>query len=68
MNGYEMMKMMVSDWLFDHRDEMSDLILDGTPYYSEDYSAWAQDAHDSTTTYVLVAYDGNVDIQYVGTV
>lgn len=67
MNGFEMMNMMVEDWMSDHQEEMADLVLNGTPYYDEDLSAWVQECHDSTTACVLVAYDGNVDIQYVGT-
>ncbi len=64
----DMMDMMVSDWLFDHQEEMSDLVLDGRPYYDEVLSAWRQDAHDSTTTYVLVDNNGSIDIEYVGTI
>lgn len=72
MDNYEMdadmMSMMVEDWMFDHQEEMADLVLDGKPYYSEDYEAWVQYAHDSTTTYALVDCNGSIDIQYVGTI
>ncbi len=63
----EMMEMMVADWMSDNADEMEDIVLDGEPYYDEELGAWAQDAHDSTTTYVLVEDNGNIRIEYVGT-
>ena len=64
----DMMDMMVSDWLFDHQEEMADLVLDGKPYYDEGLSAWVQECHDITTTYVLVDNNGSIDIEYVGTI
>lgn len=63
----DMMESMVSDWLFDHQDEMADLVLDGAPYFRDDISAWVQDAHDDRTAYILVDNNGSIDIQYVGT-
>ena len=72
MTNYEMdadmMGMMVEDWMSDHREEMADLVLDGKPYYDAELSAWVQECHDSTTTYVLVDNNGSIDIEYVGTI
>lgn len=66
--GYaDTMEMMVSDWLFDHQEEMADLTLDGDPYYDEERDAWVQDAHDDRTTYVLIDCGGSIDIHYLGT-
>lgn len=64
----EMMGEMVEDWMFDHQEEMADLVLDGKPYYDDELTAWVQECHDNTTTYVLVDYNGSLDIQYVGTI
>ena len=66
-------KDMVNDWLADN-DEMTDLVIDGEPYYEPDiwqpdgdphceHGCWQQDAHDDTCLYTLVAYDdGNMEI------
>lgn len=66
-------KDMVNDWLADH-DEITDLVIDGEPYYEPDiwqqdgdphceHGCWQQDAHDDKCLYTLVAYDdGNMDI------
>ena len=61
------MQMMVDDWLFDHADEVDDLVLDGKPRYDEDLASWVQDAHDSTNSYLLIAHCGSIDIEYSGT-
>ena len=61
-----MMVSMVRDWLADNADEMADLELDGDPYYDDDLSAWVQDAHDETADYSLIAEDGSVRVEYVG--
>lgn len=60
------MEMMVADWIFDHAEEMDDLVLDGKPRYDEDLATWVQDAHDSTNAYLLVANGGNINIEYSG--
>lgn len=69
---------MVNDWLADH-DEMTDLVLDGEPYYGPDiwqpdgdphceHGCWRQDANDGKHSYTLVADAyGNIDIYYGGT-
>lgn len=71
-------KDMVNDWLADH-DEITDLVIDGEPYYEPDiwqqdgdpnceHGCWQQDAHDDKCSYTLVAYaDGNMEIHYCGT-
>ena len=57
---------MVDDWLFDHYDTVTDLVIDDEPYYSDGY--WQQDAHDDRCAYSLVAdRDGNINIYYSGT-
>ena len=60
-------EVMVEDYLSDHFDmDCDDLVLDGAPYYDEDEGQWQQDAHDESTTYLLVAdAEGNIDIRYV---
>lgn len=58
----DMMSIMVSDWIADNAPEMDDLVLEGEPYYSEDYEAWAQDAHDEKGDYVLIANGGFIEI------
>lgn len=62
----EMMHSMVLDWLHDHDDEMEDLVLDGKPYIDETIHLWRQDAHDEKCTYALTAFDGMINIDYVG--
>lgn len=60
---------MIQDWMADHHDtaETDGLVLDGAPYYSEEEGRWQQDAHDESTTYLLVAdAEGDIDIRYVG--
>lgn len=64
----DMMEMMVEDWMFEHQDEMSDLVLDGEPYYDNELSAWRQDAHDTSTSYALIEANGNISIEYMGTI
>ena len=66
-------KDMVNDWLADH-DEITDLVIDGEPYYEPDiwqqdgdpnceHGCWQQDAHDDKCLYTLVAYDdGSMEI------
>jgi len=63
----EMMEMMVSDWWDDDSYETRGLMLVGKPYYSEDCEAWVQDAEDDQHTYMLVDYNGEIRIEYMGT-
>lgn len=61
---------MIQDRFDDHQGmvETDGLVLDGAPYYDEYEGQWQQDAHDESTSYLLVADDeGNIDIWYVGT-
>lgn len=64
----DMMDMMISDYLADHEDELSDLVVDReTIRYDEDDARWECNAHDDKACYVLVDYDGDIRIFYVGT-
>lgn len=61
---------MIQDWFDDHQGmfETDGLVLDGVPYYDEEYGNWNQDAHDESTSYELIADDeGNINIWYAGT-
>ena len=74
-------KDMVNDWLFNNNDdeELTDLVIDGEPYYEPDewqpdgdphckHGCWQQDAHDDKCRYTLIAdADGDIEIHYGGT-
>lgn len=62
-----LMESMVQDWLADNSPEMDDLILDREPYFSEELNEWQQEAHDEEHDYLLVARDGYIRLDYVGT-
>lgn len=57
----ELMEIMVSDWMADNADEMTDLNLVGSPYVNEG-GVWCQDAEDTDHCYTLVADGGNIVI------
>lgn len=61
---------MIQDWFDDHQGmfETDGLVLDGAPYYDEEDGVWQQDAHDESTSYLLIAdNEGNINIWYAGT-
>ena len=63
--GSDMMDNMVQEFLIDRsNDEDEDpIILDGKPYFDDDTNEWAQEAHDSKSSFTLVARkDGNIYI------
>lgn len=68
LSKFEMMQIMIDDWMSDNAGEMEDLVLDGEPYYDEELSAWVQECHDSDTTYCLVDRNGSISIEYAGTI
>lgn len=60
--------LMVDDWRFNAAPEMDDVVLDGDPYYDDDYGIWQQYAHDDKCDYVLVAdAEGCIYIEYLST-
>ena len=61
----DMMDNMVQEFLIDrNNDEDEDpIILDGKPYIDDDTNEWTQEAHDSKSSFTLVARkDGNIYI------
>lgn len=57
------MRSMVDDWMGNAGDEYADLVLDGSPYYSEDIGHWVQECHDNNRGYYLVDHDGSIELE-----
>lgn len=56
---------MVNDWIADHAEEMSNLIITEIEMTEKGYEAYAQ---DKKSVYVLIDDGtGNISINYVGT-
>ncbi len=57
----DMMEIMVSDWMTDHADEMSDLTVD-LASICEQSGVWMCSASCGSVDYTLVAHDGDIAI------
>jgi hypothetical protein len=67
----EMMEIMLDDWVADHAadepNEMENVVIDrDTIHYNEDDGLWECDAHDDRYAYTMYAYDGDICIEYSG--
>lgn len=65
----EMMEIMLDDFMADHYDDTmaGDLVIErDTIHYNEDDGLWECDAHDDRYAYTMYAYDGDICIEYSG--
>ena len=59
-------KIMLENWIVDHKNEMEDLVI-GTIYFDEELG-WVVDAEDKKNIYILTEDGtGNIRLDYIGT-